>query len=84
MRRDRVLVASALVAVIAGSWAYLLVGAGMSMHEMDGMLMPMRMGPWTLGYGGLMLVMWSVMMAAMSHEYSIPPLSLKTSICLDR
>ena len=84
LRRDRVLAASALVAVVAGSWAYLLVGAGMSMHEMDGMLMPMRMGPWTLGYGGLMLVMWSVMMAAMMLPSAAPMILLYGTIARRR
>ena len=37
LRRDRVLVVCALLAVIVLSWGYLLAGAGIGMHEMDGM-----------------------------------------------
>ena len=54
------------------SWAYLLTGAGMSMHEMNGMLMPMRSEPWTLGYAALVFGMWAVMMAAMMLPSAAP------------
>ena len=80
LRRDRVLVVVALITVIIGSWAYLLVGAGMSMHEMDGMLMPMRMEPWTLKYSGVMLMMWGVMMAAMMLPSAAPMFLLYATI----
>jgi predicted metal-binding membrane protein len=72
LRRDRLLVVLGLVAVIAAAWAYLLAGAGMSMHEMNGMLMPMRSGPWTIGYAALLLGMWAVMMAAMMLPSAAP------------
>ncbi|ARQ03188.1 DUF2182 domain-containing protein [Pseudorhodoplanes sinuspersici] len=72
LRRDRMLVAAALFAVIVLSWIYLLTGAGMSMHEMDGMLMPMRMEPWTLNYAALVFAMWAIMMAAMMLPSAAP------------
>lgn len=72
LRRDRIVVVCALVGVIVLSWAYLLTGAGMSMHEMGGMLMPMRAGPWTPGYTVVVLVMWAVMMAAMMLPSAAP------------
>jgi predicted metal-binding membrane protein len=84
LRRDRLLVVCALLVVIALSWTYLLAGAGMSMHEMDGMLMPMRMGPWTLGYAGLVLVMWSVMMVAMMLPSAAPMILLYSAIARRR
>lgn len=72
LRRDRLLVVLGLVAVIIAAWAYLLAGAGMSMHEMNGMLMPMRSEPWTIGYAVLVLAMWAVMMAAMMLPSAAP------------
>ena len=84
LRRDRVLVVGGLLAVIALSWAYLLAGAGMSLHEMDGMLMPMRVGPWTASYAGLMLVMWGVMMAAMMLPSAAPMILLYGAIARRR
>ena len=72
LQRDRLLVVLGLVAVIIAAWAYLLAGAGMSMHEMNGMLMPMRSEPWTIGYAALVLAMWAVMMAAMMLPSAAP------------
>jgi predicted metal-binding membrane protein len=84
LRRDRVLVVSAIVAATALSWAYLLTGAGMSMHEMDGMLMPMGVGPWTLGYAALLLMMWGAMMAAMMLPSAAPMILFYGSIAKRR
>ena len=80
LRRDRTVVICALLGVVVLSWLYLLGGAGMSMHEMGGMLMPMRKGPWTLGYAGIVLVMWAVMMAAMMLPSAAPMLLLFTTL----
>lgn len=44
----------------------------MSLHEMNGMLMPMRSGPWTMGYAVLVLGMWAVMMGAMMLPSAAP------------
>ena len=76
LRWDRFLVICGLLIVIALSWAYLVAGAGMSMHEMDGMLMPMRMGPWTPTYAALVVAMWAVMMAAMMLPSAAPMILL--------
>lgn len=84
LRRDRALVAVALSVLIALSWAYLLAGAGMSMHEMNGMLMPMRMEPWTLHYAAIVFVMWSVMMAAMMLPSAAPMILLYATIARRR
>lgn len=76
LRRERILVLAALLAAVAMSWVYLLNGAGMNMHDMGGMLMPMRSGPWTLGYAVLALAMWAVMMAAMMLPSAAPMILL--------
>lgn len=80
LRHDRMVVVIALAAVIAIAWGYLLLGAGMDMHEMDGMSMPMRMGPWTFGYALLVFVMWAVMMAAMMLPSAAPMILLYGTI----
>ena len=46
LRRDRLLVSSALLLVVALCWAYLWTGAG-TLQAMGDMLMPMSSGPWT-------------------------------------
>lgn len=71
LRRERVLVVTGLLVVIALSWVYLLTGAG-TMQEMGDMLMPMSSGPWDLGHTLVMLAMWAVMMAAMMLPSAAP------------
>ena len=83
LRHDRILVISGLLIVVALSWAYLFTGAG-AMREMDGMLMPMRAGPWTPAYAMLMLVMWAVMMAAMMLPSAAPMILLYAAIARAR
>jgi predicted metal-binding membrane protein len=80
LRHDRALVVAALAAVTALGWAYLFAGAGMTMHEMDGMSMPMRMEPWSLRYGLVVFVMWVVMMAAMMLPGAAPMILLYATI----
>ncbi len=80
LRRDRVLVVSGLLAVVALSWAYLFVGAGVRMDEMDGMLMPVHVGLWTPGYALLMFLMWATMMAAMMLPSAAPMILLYGTI----
>ncbi len=51
-----------LAAVVAATWAWLLLGAGIEMPTTDmggGRVMAMR-PEWTLGYTALIYVMWSV------------------------
>jgi predicted metal-binding membrane protein len=71
VQHDRIVVIGGLLLVVGLSWAYLLSGAG-TMQEMGGMLMPMSPEVWTPGYALLMLVMWSVMMAAMMLPSAAP------------
>ncbi|MES2980126.1 MAG: DUF2182 domain-containing protein [Pseudomonadota bacterium] len=69
--RDRLLFAGAMLLVVAGSWAYLLTGAG-TLADMGGMLMPMSSGPWTARHAAVMFAMWAVMMAAMMLPSAMP------------
>ncbi len=67
IRRDRLVVITAVTAVIALSWAYLLAGAGMAM---------MTPAVWTPGYAVLMFFMWWVMMVAMMLPSAAPMILL--------
>ncbi len=80
LRHDRLLVIGGLSAVVALSWAYLLAGAGMDTHEMEGMLMPMAAPDWTPSTFGVMLLMWGVMMAAMMLPSAAPMILLHATI----
>jgi len=84
IRRDRVAVITALVAVIALSWAYLLAGAGMGMSaiEMTRMAPLTMMAPaaWTPGYAVLMFFMWWVMMVAMMLPSAAPMILLFATV----
>src|SRR4051794_1312621 len=79
LRQDRAVVVAILVGVITLAWIYILLGAGIGMglgSEMPNipdMMMPVA---WTLGYAGLMFVMWWVMMAAMMLPSAAPVLLL--------
>lgn len=83
LRHDRILVIAGVLVVVILSWAYLFAGAG-TMQEMDGMLMPMSSGPWTLDYALLMLLMWAVMMAAMMLPSAAPMILLYATIARAR
>jgi predicted metal-binding membrane protein len=83
LRHDRILLVAGVSTVVVLSWAYLLAGAG-TMQEMDGMLMPMSTGPWTLGHALLMLLMWAVMMAAMMLPSAAPTILLYATIARGR
>ncbi len=85
LRRDRLIVIAALVAVVALSWAYLLAGVGMGMsglemtrmsqHELTGHMHHqalMQPAAWTPGYAVLMFCMWWVMMIAMMLPSAAP------------
>ena len=78
LHRDRVIVVAALLAVIALSWLWVALGAGMdtSAVEMTRMPRDMVMTPavWTAGYAGLMVSMWFVMMVAMMLPSATPML----------
>jgi len=93
VRRDRLVVVTALIAVIALSWAYLLAGAGMGMSafEMTRMSQPGMAGSmagmammtpavWTPGYAVLMFLMWWVMMVAMMLPSAAPMILLFATV----
>jgi predicted metal-binding membrane protein len=78
LHRDRVIVVVALLSVIALSWFWVALGAGMDMTAVEMTRMPrdMVMTPaiWTAGYAALMLSMWFVMMVAMMLPSATPML----------
>jgi predicted metal-binding membrane protein len=84
LRRDRLVVRAALVAVIAMAWLWVLLGAGTGMSAMDmvlgpnsdGMARMMTPAVWTVGYAGIMFSMWWVMMTAMMLPSAAPILLL--------
>jgi predicted metal-binding membrane protein len=78
LRRDRLIVAVGLAAVVMLAWVYLATGAGMdpSMADMS-MDMPM---PWSPVYAALAFVMWWVMMIAMMVPSAAPTVLLFTRI----
>ena len=82
LQRDRVVVLGALVTVVALAWAYLLLGAGMQMEEMDmGGGQMMAMPPeWSLGYAAIVFVMWAVMMVAMMLPSAAPVVLLAAAL----
>jgi predicted metal-binding membrane protein len=79
LRRDRLVVISSLLAVVVLAWAYLLLGAGLDMHDMS-MPMPGRHAMWTPGYAAVVLAMWAVMMAAMMLPSAAPMILLYGTI----
>ena len=79
LRRDRYIVAAALLLITALSWAYLLqLVAGMDMPGMDSAAMAAMMAPraWTPVDFGFMLVMWIVMMVGMMTPSAAPMILL--------
>jgi predicted metal-binding membrane protein len=78
LRHDRALVLAGLAFVIALSWIWLLMGAGIPMDEMDmGGGQIMLMAPaWTVGYAALIFSMWIIMMAAMMLPSAAPAILL--------
>jgi predicted metal-binding membrane protein len=83
IERDRIVLVAGLVLVIAMSWVWLLLGAGMDMNafqmsELPDKPMKMAMQPaaWTPGYAALMFSMWWVMMIAMMLPSAAPMLLL--------
>jgi predicted metal-binding membrane protein len=93
VRRDRLIVVTALTAVIALSWAYLVAGAGMGMSAFEmtrmsqlGMaggkacMTMMTPAVWTPGYAVLMFFMWWVMMVAMMLPSAAPMILLFATV----
>jgi predicted metal-binding membrane protein len=93
LRRDRLVVITALIVVISLSWAYLLAGAGMEVSAIEmtrmsrqgaagGMATTEMITPavWTPGYAVLMVVMWWVMMVAMMVPSAGPTILLFATV----
>lgn len=90
LRRDRIVVLTLLLAVMAASWAYVLTGAGMGMSAfemtrmsaMDGAMGGMAMAPsaWSPGYAVVMFFMWWIMMIAMMLPGATPMILLFAAI----
>jgi predicted metal-binding membrane protein len=85
LRRDRLVLITALAAVAAFSWIWVVLGAGTGMSTIgmtrrsgipDVTDMMMEPADWTLAYAGLMFAMWWVMMAAMMLPGAAPMLLL--------
>ncbi len=88
VKRDRIVVLSALSTVVALSWAYVLAGAGMNMSALEitqltsgesgiDMMMP---AAWDLAYAGVMFLMWWVMMIAMMLPSATPMVLLFATV----
>jgi len=75
LRRDRLIVAAALAAITALSWAYLLWLAG-AMGMDAGMAMAPALRPWDLTRFEYMFVMWAVMMVGMMTPSAAPMILL--------
>src|ERR1700720_3299950 len=86
LRHDRAVVLGSLAVVVTMAWAWLLVGAGIDMEEMDmgGGQMMLMLPEWSLGYGLVVLAMWAVMMVAMMLPSAAPVTLLVASIARKR
>ena len=80
LRRDRLVVASALCVLIGLGWTWLLAGAGMEAGMADMPDMVMAAPAWTPRYALLMFVMWWVMMVAMMLPSAAPTILLAAAI----
>jgi len=93
VRHDRLVVVTALTAVVVLSWTYLLAGAGMGMSAFEmtrlsqngltgGMAdtAMMTAAIWTPGYAVLMFFMWWIMMLAMMLPSAAPMILLFATI----
>lgn len=78
LRRDRLIVAVGIAAVVALAWIYLAIGAGMDAGMADMPDMPPR--PWSPFYASLLFVMWWVMMIAMMVPSAAPTVLLYAAI----
>ena len=85
LNRDRFILIGGLIGIIAISWIYILMGAGMNMstQEMTGTaqspeMSNIMMSPitWTLNYALLMFFMWWIMMIAMMLPSASPTILL--------
>ena len=80
LRRDRVIVAAGLAAVVALAWGYLVTGAGIDTSMADMPMDDMLMSSWSASYAVLLFVMWWVMMIAMMVPSAAPTVLLFAAI----
>ncbi len=88
VKRDRLVVLAALGFVVVLAWIYVLAGAGMNMPAFEvtssssgaGSIGIMTPAVWSVGYAGLMFVMWWVMMIAMMLPSATPMVLLFATI----
>src|SRR5438045_4825752 len=86
LRHDRAVVLGSLAVVVVLAWAWLLLGAGIDMEEMDmggGRLMLMA-PEWSPAYGLVVFAMWAVMMVAMMLPSAAPVTLLVAGIARRR
>src|ERR1700724_2243131 len=86
LRYERAIVLGSLALVVVLAWAWLLVGAGIDMEEMDmggGQIMLM-LPEWSLAYGLVVFAMWAVMMVAMMLPSAAPVTLLVAGIARKR
>lgn len=80
LRRDRLVAALALAAVVILAWGYVLLGAGMDMSAaMAGAAAPMPMA-WSPGHAAVMALMWAMMMLAMMLPSAAPMILLHATV----
>jgi predicted metal-binding membrane protein len=86
LRRERMLVLAALLAVILLAWSYLLLGAGIEMEQMEmGGGQTMLMAPtWSASYAALIFLMWAIMMMAMMLPSAAPAVLLAATLMRQR
>ena len=80
LRRDRAVVIGGLLGVTLLAWAYLLLGAGMTMDTMPAMDAMPASTPWSPGYAVLVAAMWAMMMVAMMLPSAAPMILLYATV----
>lgn len=86
LRHDRAVVLGSLALVVALAWAWLLLGAGIDMKEMDmgGGQMMLMLPEWSVAYGLVVFAMWAIMMVAMMLPSAAPVTLLVANIARQR
>lgn len=77
LKRDRIVIAAALIGVTILCWAYLIVMAiGMSGMSMDNAVQMTVISSWDAGYFIMMFLMWAIMMVGMMLPSAAPMILL--------
>src|SRR2546423_14965249 len=86
LRHDRTVVLGSLALVVGLAWAWLLLGAGIDMDEMDmgGGRIMLMLPEWRRGCGLVVFAMWAVMMVAMMLPSAAPVTLLVASLARKR